>query len=101
MSFAWMRRIDYWVGKPVIWAIRLFTPRPQSLHGDVHPKKLPKRVICTKFIGLGSVVLSLPLLKALKESGVEIAFWTFAGQAELAKLSGYVDHVWVVRQIGR
>jgi ADP-heptose:LPS heptosyltransferase len=81
----------------MIWLLRWLTPRPRSLHGDSHPPKLPERVICSKFLGLGSVVISLPLLRALKESGVKVAFWTFAGQAEIAKLSGLVDEVWIVR----
>ena len=92
-----MRRIDYWVGKPLIWLLGKFTPKARSLHGDHHPQTPAKRVICAKFIGLGSVVLSLPLLRALKESGVRVAFWSFAGQAELVQLSGYVDEVFVIR----
>ncbi len=96
MSFAWMRRIDSWVGKPLTGLLALFTSRPKSLFGDLKFEKLPKRVICSKFIGMGSVVLSLPLLKGLKESGVRVAFWSFPGQAELARISGYVDEVWII-----
>lgn len=97
MSFAWMRRIDAWIGKPLIRLLGIFTRRARSLYGDRTPEQLPKRVIVTKFIGLGSVVLSLPLLKALKEQGAEIAFWSFEGQADLARFSGYVDEVLTVR----
>ncbi len=97
MSFAWMRRIDSWIGSPLIRVLKFFTPQPQSLYGDFHASQLPRRVVCTKFLGLGSVVLSLPLLKALKDAGVQVAFWSFAGQADLAKISGYVDEVFIIR----
>lgn len=97
MSFAWMRRIDRWIGIPLTRVLGAFTSRPRSLFGDTHPTKLPERVICAKFIGLGSVVLSLPLLKALKDAGVKVAFWSFPGQTELVRLSGLADEIWVVR----
>lgn len=92
-----MRRIDSWLGKPLAWILGWLTRAPMSLFGDVHPERPPERVICTKFIGLGSIVLSLPMLQALKGSGVKVAFWTFPSQAELARLSGSVDEVWVIR----
>jgi ADP-heptose:LPS heptosyltransferase len=97
MSFAWMRRIDSWIGRPIIRVLKWFTPRPQSLYGDFQPNQIPKRIVCAKFLGLGSVVLSLPLLKALKDNGVQVAFWSFAGQADLAQFSGYVDEIFVIR----
>lgn len=97
MNFAWMRRIDLYAGKPLVRFIGLFIRRPKSLYGDVHPASVPERIICAKFIGLGSVVLSLPLLKALREKGAKVAFWSFPGQAELARLSGHVDEVWVIK----
>lgn len=92
-----MRRIDTWVGKPLIWLLARFTPKARSLHGDWVLEQPPKRVICAKFIGLGSVVLALPMLKALKESGARVAFWSFPGQAELVQHSGYVDEIYVIR----
>ncbi len=97
MSFAWMRRIDLWVGKPLLKLLSLFTKKSESLYGDFKLPQYPKRVICTKFIGLGSVVLSLPLFKTLREAGVKVAFWSFPGQAELVKFSGYADEIWEVK----
>ncbi|MGZ3687665.1 MAG: glycosyltransferase family 9 protein [Bdellovibrionota bacterium] len=97
MNFQWMRRIDAWIGKPLLWLAGLFVPRPLSLFGDTAVGPLPERVICTKFIGMGSVVLSLPLLKALKEQGVKVAFWSFPGQAEIVRLAGLADEIWILR----
>jgi lipopolysaccharide heptosyltransferase II len=91
-----MQQVDKVVGVPIAWVLGFFTQRSKTLAGDRKPSR-PKRVICTKFVGLGSVTLALPMLKALKESGIEVAFWTFSSQAELLKISGYVDHVWIVK----
>lgn len=97
MSFTWMRRIDLWAGKVILRLLGLITPRVQSLNGDFRFKEIPRRVICAKFIGLGSVVLSLPLLKALKEAGVQVAFWSFPGQAELVRISGFADQIFIIQ----
>lgn len=96
MTLGLMQQIDKLLGNPIAWFLGIFSPRARTLAGDQRPPH-PKRVICTKFVGLGSVTLALPMLKALKESGVEVAFWTFSSQAELLRISGYVDHVWIVK----
>ncbi|MBI5139026.1 glycosyltransferase family 9 protein, partial [Candidatus Nomurabacteria bacterium] len=97
MSFTWMRRIDLYIGKPLLRLLGFFIKKSNSLYGDYKLPHYPKRVICTKFIGLGSVVLSLPLFKTLKEAGVQIAFWSFPGQAEIVKYSGFADVVWEIK----
>jgi ADP-heptose:LPS heptosyltransferase len=91
-----MQRIDDWIGKPLTWLLGRFTRQARFLGGEA-PGRLPRRVICSKFIGIGSVVLSLPLLRALKDAGIEVAFWSFPGQADLVRLSGLADHVWEIR----
>lgn len=97
MSYAWMRRIDSWIGKPILWLLGIFSKKPQSLYGDTHPEKPPEKIIFSRFIGLGSVVPCLPLLKALRDQGVKIAFWSFPGQSELIRVSGFADEIWVIQ----
>lgn len=96
-SFAWMRRIDIWIANPLARILCLFTSKPRCPNGDQEIGGLPKRVICAKFTGSGNVVHCLPLLRALKENGVSVAFWTFREQAELLQLSGIVDEIYVIR----
>lgn len=95
--FLWMRRIDYWIGGPLIKLLTRFTAKPRSLYGDLELENLPKRVLCTQFLGFGSVVLSFPLLHALKKNNVKIAFLSFEGQAQVLSLSGVVDEIYVIR----
>ncbi|MCM2322813.1 MAG: glycosyltransferase family 9 protein [Oligoflexia bacterium] len=89
--------MDGWIGGPLAWLLGRITRRPRCFSGDRPATAVPKKVICSKFIGLGGVVLCLPLFRALKDSGARIAFWSFEGQAEIAKLSGLVDEVWIIR----
>lgn len=96
MNFAMMRKIDSLAGQPLLWLARLFVRQPVSLLGDWRPERVPDRVICAKFIGIGSVVLALPLLKALKVSGARVGFWTFPGPAALLRGTGLVDEIWVI-----
>lgn len=55
-----------------------------------------KKILCVKLLGLGSVVLALPLLKKLKDENYEIHFLTLNGNGEVLRLSGLVDTVWVL-----
>ena len=88
-----LRKLDFWVGAPLAWALGVLSRKSPSLAGTV-PTSPPRRVICSQFTGLGNVTLSLPLLRALKEADVKVAFWSFEGQAELVELSGLADEVW-------
>lgn len=96
MTFDWMRKIDSLAGRPLLFLCRLFLRRPASLCGDWTPMRVPERVICAKFMGIGSVVLSLPLLKKLKDSGARVAFWSFPGPAALLRATGMADEIWVI-----
>lgn len=97
MSIHLMRRIDFWIGLPLTWILTRLTARPCCLNDDRVISAPPRRVICSKFLGMGSIVLSLPLLKLLKDSGVKIVFWSFEANAELLVLSGYADNILTIR----
>ncbi len=97
----WMRRIDTWFGGLLVALISRIVRAPRSFAGDqpisgAPPRKAPRTVIVAQFFGLGSVVLSLPMLKALRDSGAKVAFLSFRGQAEIVRLSGLADEVWVI-----
>jgi ADP-heptose:LPS heptosyltransferase len=96
MNFELMRKIDSLAGEPLLRIARLFVRPPRALLGDTRPARPPERVICAKFVGIGSVVLALPLLRSLRESGARVAFWTFPGPAALLRATGLVDEIWVV-----
>lgn len=95
--FQRMRCMDYWIGLPLVKLLGWVTERTRCLHGDCEFQRLPERVICSKFLGSGSVVLCIPLLRALRENGVKVAFWTFEDQAEVIRIAGLVDELYVIR----
>lgn len=88
-----LKQLDAWVGRALTQVLALFSRRPASFAGSA-PSASPRRVICAQFTGLGNVALALPLLRALREKGVSVAFWSFTGQAEIVSLSNLVDEVW-------
>lgn len=96
-KFIWMRSIDRWLGGPLIKFLGNFTSKPRSLYGDHELESFPEKVLCAQFLGLGSVVLSFPLLHALKKNNVKIAFLSFEGQAQVLRLSGLVDEIYVIQ----
>jgi ADP-heptose:LPS heptosyltransferase len=89
MSIGLMRKIDSIAGKPIICLLNNFTSTTVTT--------TPKKVICTKFLGIGSTVLSIPLIQALKEANIKVAFWTFEGPGELAQTTNLVDEIWVIK----
>ncbi len=98
MTLGFMQQIDRWLGVPLARLLGLFSAKPRGgFLGGVALVQPPRRVICAKFVGLGSVALSLPLLAALKEAGVEVLFWTFAGNATILEISGSVTRVLKVK----
>lgn len=96
MKLTLMQRIDSWLGRPLVAFLRLFTPRARSLGADPIPTQVDS-VVCAKFVGMGSCILSFPLLAQLRQNGVHVTFWTFANHAELIRASGFADEVLVIR----
>ncbi len=76
-----MRFIDKMVGTPVTKLVTLLVP------AFIRPPKGRTVVVC-KFFGIGSVCLSHPLVKELKDQGSDVVYLTFAGNAAMVKLLG-------------
>jgi len=91
-----MIRLDALLGLPLCALLSLVRwpwRRRQKSSGDV------RRILVTKFIGMGSVVLATPLLRRLRETypDVRITFLTFSSNAELCRRLPSVDEVIEVR----
>lgn len=81
-----MRIIDKAVGTPATKLLSMFVPafiRPPLTH---EPKG--RAVIICKFFGIGSVCLSHPLIRELRDRGDDIVYLTFASNAPMVKLLG-------------
>ena len=92
-----MRRIDRFAGIPFCWVLGLFlllfpSRRKTSYDGGV------RNVLVIKFFGMGSILLSTPALRLIKESspGVQISYLSFTAQRELLDRIPLVDNVLTV-----
>src|SRR5437016_4086959 len=83
MPFAWMAFLS-----------SLLNPRPKS--------EAPRSVVVAKFLGLGSIVHTLPLLQKIRQSHPEcrIVFLSFSKNAPLLSLLKLVDEVILIRPTG-
>ena len=94
-----MRKIDSYAGTVACLCLdiverikRCFVSLPDTLPA-------PRTILVTKYLGMGSILLATPTLRALKEAfpGSRILFLTFDGNAEFCRQIDLVDEVIAVR----
>jgi len=83
MKISTMKKIDRWAGFPACFLLGLF----RFFAGDQAPAKID-RVLVIKFWGMGSMILALPVFRALRQAypGAQIGFATIERNRELAEL---------------
>jgi ADP-heptose:LPS heptosyltransferase len=94
MNVRFMRWVDLHVGRIIANILSIFV---RSY--DVLPHKDIKKIVVSKYFGLGSITLSTPLLQAIKEHfpDAKVYFLTFKQNAELLKLYPFIDEVVTIR----
>jgi len=100
MTIATMKFLDMWVGGPfclVLSALsrlsRLFSQKGAGSNGV-------KGILVTKYFGMGSILLSVPLFRALRRlyPGVRIGFLTFSDNRELCEILHQADCYYFLRK---
>lgn len=101
MKFSTMRRLDNRVGIPLCRALGAFEwvsrlgrkPPPFPKPAQV------KRILVMKFLGLGTIVQAIPMLRILRRQhpDARIVFLTFDSCAEFVRSLGYCDEVLEIR----
>jgi len=92
-----MKLLDHWLGLPLtlVTAVlsRLFGGRRNPI---AHP---PHHIVVSKYFGLGSIILSLPLLQALHRAypQAHITMVTFASHQKFLSRLGIIDEFWPIR----
>ncbi|MEO5345491.1 MAG: glycosyltransferase family 9 protein [Magnetococcus sp. YQC-9] len=96
MNTARLRFLDYWIGRPLCHLATVWS----RLRRPFHPRKDPATagsVLFIKLMGIGSIVLTLPTLLALKRHHPEmrIYFLTFSSNAQFLHLLNIctADHI--------
>ncbi len=97
MNIKEMKKIDHYVGIPVCLFFdllkKIFFFLPSRRFGT------PRKILIMKFFGMGSIVLSSPMLRALKRKHpqAKIAFLTFSKNRSIVERLGLADHVYILR----
>jgi len=91
-----MRWIDNVVGKPVCYLLTVY-----ALLMNLFPKKEKhlKKILFTKYLGMGSIVQATPLIRSVKIKYPEarIIFLTFVDNKALITALGLIDEVLCIR----
>src|SRR3989338_1641327 len=84
-----IRLVDIFVGIPLLKILRIFNNK-QSVQG-IHPK----RILITKFFGVGNLVMMLPSIKALKKQypQAKITVLTNKANHSYLELVPFVDDI--------
>jgi len=92
-----MRWIDNYSGKPICYLWELYAWAKKLLFKE--KKKSIKKILFTKFLGMGSIVQATPLIRSVKQNYPEakLIFLTFVDNKELIKSLGLIDEVMSIR----
>lgn len=97
MNVRWMRRLDRILGVPLCWMVGCFLLLVGRRPVPCPPA--PRAILVIKFFGMGSVLLTMPFLRALRAAypHARIHFLTFASNRELLERLPLSMHHWSIR----
>jgi lipopolysaccharide heptosyltransferase II len=97
MNIRTMKALDHFVGIPLCLLLDGYQILRQACCRD-QPRPL-RRILVMKFFGIGSILLSSPMLRAIKERHpeVRIGFLTFAGNQGMVERLGLTDTLYTLR----
>lgn len=103
MHIGLLRRLDIWVGRPLCWLITLGY-RCKRLFVAAPVVENPQRILIIKLFGIGSMVLAIPALDALRLRfpQAELYVLTFGESRDLLTLTGHLppERILVIRKEG-
>jgi lipopolysaccharide heptosyltransferase II len=97
MNISVMKKIDQYVGMPICLALDIVS-RFRSIF-PVRNIEKPRKILVMKFFGMGSVILSSPMLNGLRNTFpvAEISFLTFASNKDIIERLNLVNNVYCLR----
>ncbi len=101
MKINTLRHFDIWIGRPVCWLLTLIFKIGQMFDGK--PGKISTRkILLIKLFGMGSIVLAIPSINAIKKRYPEsqVLFLTFKGNESVLNLTGVISsqNIYTVRR---
>lgn len=99
MNIRQMRRIDTYMGGLLCLALEVNERLRRMLSGNKKPIVPPKKILVTKYLGMGSILLATPMLRKLKSAFPEsrITFLTFESNVSFAKQIPLIDETLSLR----
>ncbi len=101
MKINTLRHFDIWIGRPICWLLTLFYKAQQLFH-KTDEQVSPRNILLIKLFGIGSIVLSIPTIEALKKRypHSQIFFLTFNGNEAVLNLTGILpsQNIYTVRK---
>ncbi len=95
-----LRLLDYWLGRFLCSALTPLYGLKRSF-AKKGPITAPKKILLIKLFGMGSIVLAMPAVRALKRKypGTALYFLTFAGNEQILTLSDMIpeERIYTVR----
>lgn len=99
MEFGFMKRVDYWAGRPLCWLLTLWR---RIIPGRPAGATPPERILIIKPSELGAIILAFPLINRLQQQypQARISFLTFAANRSLFEVSRMVpaDQIITLRE---
>jgi lipopolysaccharide heptosyltransferase II len=102
MKFGFMKFLDRWIGTPLCLALTAFRYLITPLRWFKRRPREIRRVILIKFFGLGSMLMAVPMLRAIRRAhpGATLHFVTFGENRAVLEGTGLVDEIIAVSPKG-
>lgn len=96
MNIQAMKIIDRYAGKPACF---LLAQLDRILKFFIKIKAPPKEILAMKYFGIGSIILSTPMFRAIREifPDAKITFVTFYANREICERLGFADRYLYIR----
>lgn len=95
MNIKQMRKIDLYFGGFICLCLDIYARATRVLRSKKKCFSKPKKILVTKYLGMGSILLATPMLRALKKKYPDssIVFMTFESNAAFALRLEDIDEV--------
>ena len=103
MKIGILRRLDIWIGRPICLLLTV-AYRIKKIFLHKSPISNPRRILFIKLFGMGSIILAIPAIKAVKKKypDASLYFLTFKENESLFTLTDVIpaERVMTVRKDG-
>lgn len=99
MNIRQMRKIDLYAGGIICFILEIWERVRRTFFRNSPPIEQPHKILVTKYLGMGSILLATPMLRGLRTKYPQsrIVFLTFDSNARFAEQIPLIDEVLSIR----